>query len=459
VLSLLDAPKVAETNTTFDYPAAKAEVIAVWGPMGSTGKTTLSINVAHELAAAGMSVLLIDADTYSPSLEIQLNLVDHPAGLAAACRLASQDRLTTDEIRRLSQLIEVSGSQIHAMTGISSAVRWPEVTSEKLEKLISVAATEFDYLILDVGSSLDSSSQQIASGFNRNMATHTCLELAHQVIALGLGDPVGIRRYIMARQELQELKLEAEILTVINRVRPSVIGRNPKQQISDTLSRFSNLEIHAFLPDEPETLDRCILESTPIAVARRKSAVRQAISQLVKNHILKPFRMPTAAALAAKQKPCGHGKERNFLTNRCKKITTRKKCPAGKELNKYTTVIIDFINKYGGWQREFLIGASNDSLNVTNLEYKSYRLAETTFNGQEDLTKILNVNGTETIKTNTGWVEEGFKETIKQILLSDRILINNRPAKITTKQVELQKNINNKLINYPLEFQYTNSVI
>ena len=130
-----------------------------------------------------------------------------------------------------------------------------------------------------------------------------------------------------------------------------------------------------------------------------------------------------------------------------------------KELNKYTTVTIDFINKYGGWQREFLIGASNDSLNVTNLEYKSYRTAETTFNAQEDLTKILNVNGTETIKTNTGWVEESFKETIKQILLSDRILINNRPVKITTKQVELQKNINNKLINYPLEFQYTNSII
>ena len=129
------------------------------------------------------------------------------------------------------------------------------------------------------------------------------------------------------------------------------------------------------------------------------------------------------------------------------------------ELKKYSTVTIDFISKYGVWQREFLIGASNDSLNITNIEHKSYRESETTFNSQEDLTNILNVNGTETIKTNTGWVEESFKETIKQILLSDRILINNRPAKITTKQVELQKNINNKLINYPLEFQYTNFVI
>ena len=130
-----------------------------------------------------------------------------------------------------------------------------------------------------------------------------------------------------------------------------------------------------------------------------------------------------------------------------------------KELNKYTTVTIDFVNKYGAFQREFLIGASTDSLNVTNLEYKSYRAEQRTFSSQEDLTKILNSNGIETIKCNTGWVEESFKETIKQILLSDRILINNRPAKITTKQVDLQKNINNKMINYPLEFQYTNFVI
>lgn len=130
-----------------------------------------------------------------------------------------------------------------------------------------------------------------------------------------------------------------------------------------------------------------------------------------------------------------------------------------KETNKYTTVTIDFVNKYGAFQREFFIGASNNSISVTNLEYKSYRLTETSFNIQENLTKTLNANGTETIKCNTGWVEESFNETIQQILLSDRILIDNRPVKINTKQVELQKNINNKMINYSLEFEYTNFVI
>jgi len=130
-----------------------------------------------------------------------------------------------------------------------------------------------------------------------------------------------------------------------------------------------------------------------------------------------------------------------------------------KQQCKYSTITIDFLNSFGAFQREFFMGASNDSLNVTSSEYKSYRANEVTFNSQENLTQTFNINGTESIKVNSGWVDESFKETIKQLLLSDRILVNNRPAKLTTKQIELQKNINNKMINYPLEFTYTNDVI
>jgi MinD-like ATPase involved in chromosome partitioning or flagellar assembly len=286
VLALLEAPPVTEQQpeaVTFK----SGQVLAIWGPSGSPGKSTLAINVALELAIAGNTVLLIDADTHAPSLEIQLNLIDHPAGLAAACRLAAQDRLTLDEVRRLSQLIEVSGTQLHAMTGISSSTRWPEVTPEKLERLVGIATSGFDYVVIDLASETATDSVHPASGLERNCATVATLSIAHIVITVALADPVGIRRFILARQALGELKLEAEVLTVVNRLRSSVIGNNPRQQIADTLARFASLEVDAFLPDEPETLDRCILESTPIALAKRKSAVRQAIALLVKNHILK----------------------------------------------------------------------------------------------------------------------------------------------------------------------------
>lgn len=126
---------------------------------------------------------------------------------------------------------------------------------------------------------------------------------------------------------------------------------------------------------------------------------------------------------------------------------------------RYSPVTLDFINKYGAWQREFLFKNSTDSINVESQNYKNYRTTPNVYNAQENLLTTFNTNGNESIKANTGWVDEDFKDTIKQILLSDRILINNRPATITTKQIELQKNINNKLINYALDFQFTNSII
>jgi hypothetical protein len=126
---------------------------------------------------------------------------------------------------------------------------------------------------------------------------------------------------------------------------------------------------------------------------------------------------------------------------------------------KYSPVTLDFINKYGAWQREFLFKNSTDFINTENKSYKNFRIDPSYLNVQESLVTSFNTNGNETIKCNTGFVEEDFKATIKQLLLSDRILINNRPATITTNQIELQKNINNKLINYALDFTFSNPII
>jgi len=135
---------------------------------------------------------------------------------------------------------------------------------------------------------------------------------------------------------------------------------------------------------------------------------------------------------------------------------------------KYTPVIIDFVNKYGAWQREFFFKASNDTFNVENTEYNLMQTfttvsSVTTYNALEGQRKVFNANGKKSIKVNTGWVAETWSEVLKQIMLSERILIDNKPAKINTKSTELFKHINTKQINYSLEFEFTydaiNSVI
>jgi len=131
---------------------------------------------------------------------------------------------------------------------------------------------------------------------------------------------------------------------------------------------------------------------------------------------------------------------------------------------KYTPVIIDFVNKYGAWQREFFFKASNDSFSVENTEYNLMQTFTTTshvttYNTLEGQRKVFNANGKKSIKVNTGWVYQTWSDVLKQIMLSERILIDNKPAKINTKSTELFKSINTKQINYTLEFEFTYDVI
>ena len=126
---------------------------------------------------------------------------------------------------------------------------------------------------------------------------------------------------------------------------------------------------------------------------------------------------------------------------------------------KYTPVIIDFVNRYGAWQREFFFKASNDTLSVENTEYNLLQTDSFNYNTLEGQRKVFNANGKKSIKVNTGWVAETWKETLKQIMLSERILIDNKPAKINSKSTELFKHINTNQINYSLDFEFAYDVI
>jgi hypothetical protein len=126
---------------------------------------------------------------------------------------------------------------------------------------------------------------------------------------------------------------------------------------------------------------------------------------------------------------------------------------------KYTPVQIDFVNKYGAWQREWFFKASYDSLNVQNTEYNLMQSTFPNYLLTEGQREVFNANGKQTIKVNSDWVDESFKDKIKQLMLSEKILVNETAAKLNTKSMDLKKSINSKLINYEMEFEFAYDVI
>lgn len=126
---------------------------------------------------------------------------------------------------------------------------------------------------------------------------------------------------------------------------------------------------------------------------------------------------------------------------------------------KYTPVVCDFVNKYGCWQRTWFYAASNDTLTVESQEYNLMQTATSGYNLIEGQKHVFNNNGKKSIKVNTDWVEESYNELLRQIMLSEKIIINNYPAKLNSKSTELFKSINTKMINYQLEFEFAYDVI
>jgi hypothetical protein len=126
---------------------------------------------------------------------------------------------------------------------------------------------------------------------------------------------------------------------------------------------------------------------------------------------------------------------------------------------KYDAVLCDFVNKYGCWQRTWFYAASNNTLNVESQEYNLMQTATSGYNLIEGQRQVFNNNGKKSIKVNTDWVDESYNELLRQIMLSEKIIINNYPAKLNSKSTELFKSINTKMINYTLEFEFAFDVI
>jgi len=264
----------------------KAHSISLWSAAGSTGRSTIALAVASELAEAGHSVFLLDADTVAPSLNLMLGLTDHPAGIAAACRLVSAERFDLEQLHRLSVSYSTGTRKLTLMTGLSAASRWPELTTDRVEQVLMVAAEHFDFIVCDLASSLEVGLRHFETGLERNALNRWLASSADQLIAVVNADPVGVHRYLAEVPNLQSLKLAGEQHILVNRLRNTVLGNSAKQQIAETLSRLAQVSVSGYIPDDPIAADLALRDAMPLSLAKRNFSARQAIELFVRNHIL-----------------------------------------------------------------------------------------------------------------------------------------------------------------------------
>lgn len=280
----------AEPSVPEPPPQKKGQVIAVWGPSGAPGRTTLAINIAAEIAAAGYTVALADVDTHGASIAPALGLLDEAPGFAAACRLAGADNLTRAELERIAQRYPSGHRSFWVLTGIGRPSRWPELSASRVAATIAECREWVDVVVLDTAASLEEDEEISSDLFapRRNAATVTALREADRVVAVGSADPVGLSRYLRSHVDLVETVAAGRVVVVMNKVRASVIGVNPSGQVAQALYRFGGIDSATMIPMDQSALDSAIVSGKTLAEVAPRSAVRAAIRELVQSRLLPP---------------------------------------------------------------------------------------------------------------------------------------------------------------------------
>lgn len=257
-------------------------VVAVWGPAGAPGRTTLATGLAAEIGRHHRTVL-VDADPWGGTVAQQLGIVDEASGLLTAARLVASGQLP----ERFGSVQRSLDHRLTVVTGLPRADRWVEVRAGVVDHLLDVARGH-GVTVVDTGASLERDAALDAGRTGRNSMTLESLEAADDVVVVGGADPVGLSRLARGLVELREALGDVGPRVVVNRMRPT-LGWS-EQSIDSMLGSLVAPDRLHFLPDDRAAVDRALVAGRSLAEVG-DSAVGRAVAAVAE--VLVP--LPQAA--------------------------------------------------------------------------------------------------------------------------------------------------------------------
>ncbi len=246
-------------------------LVAVWGPQGAPGRTTVAIALADEFATAGHPTCLVDADTYAPSVALALGLDDAGADLLAAARCADSRSVAPTALRAVARPVR---GGLAAVTGLTTPRRWPELRPASADRLWQAARAAFDVTVVDVGFCLEHEVDPGPFDRQRNAAAVTAVAAADVVVVVADASAAGAARLGGAWQQAEPLIAGRPSVTVRNRARrdggawtATVLECGVPGPVVD-------------LPADETVLAQCWAHGRTLGEGGRRSRLRRATSAL-----------------------------------------------------------------------------------------------------------------------------------------------------------------------------------
>ncbi|WP_028954659.1 AAA family ATPase [Sulfitobacter sp. 20_GPM-1509m] len=261
-------PEKIESNT----PALRAgtskdgAVIVVHGIAGGTGATTLATNLAWELAILNKkgetppTVCLLDLDLQFGSVSTYLDL----ARREAVYEMMSDTENMDDET--FGQSLLTFNEKLHVLTAPADMLPLDLVTPEDISRVIEMARSHFDYVVVDMPSTLV-------------QWTETVLHAAHIYFVTLEQDMRSAQNTLRFKRALMSEELPAEKLRyVLNRAPKftDISGKGRVKRMAESLE----VAIEVSLPDGGKPITQGADHGLPLATSAPKNPLRREIAKL-----------------------------------------------------------------------------------------------------------------------------------------------------------------------------------
>ncbi|MCV3272871.1 AAA family ATPase [Roseobacter sinensis] len=239
-------------------------VIVVHGLAGGTGATTLAVNLAWELATAdkedGPSVCVLDLDLQYGAVATYLDL---PRREVVYDMLSDTEGMD-DEI--FGQSLLTFQDRMQVLTAPMEMLPLDIITAEDVNRVLKMARRHFDYVVIDMPSTLVSWSEAVLSAAHVYFAT---VEL----------DMRSAQNTLRFKRALQAEELPVEKLRYVMNRAPKFTDLNGKSRVK-RMAESLGISIDVHMPDGGKPITQGADHGLPLAQSAPKNPLRREIAKL-----------------------------------------------------------------------------------------------------------------------------------------------------------------------------------
>ena len=242
-------------------------ILPVHGLAGGAGSSTFAVNLAWELAIVNKTdaprVCLLDFDFQFGSASTYLDLPRREA----VYELLS-DTNGADSLAFMQALVPFN-DKLHVLTAPSEMLPLDIVTPQDIAKIIELAHANFDFVVIDMPSTVVS-------------WTETVLQKAHVYFALLELDMRSAQNALRMLRALKSEELPHEKLRFVLNHAPrftDLSGKSRAKRLAESL----DIDIEVFLPDGGTQVTQANDHGLPLAETAAKNPLRREISKLAKS--------------------------------------------------------------------------------------------------------------------------------------------------------------------------------